>query len=240
MRAAILTAIVLGLCGSTWATVIFEDNFESGDFSSPSGQGASWVAYPATPTGNLSTTVQSSVSLSGTYSAELHDADGGGASSLVGVYDTTDGASLIELTFKARVDDSPTTNNNYMQLRNGFTAIVRIRWYNDTNLQYQTSAGGYANITTYTPGIEQDMKIVVNEAASTFSLWVDGNELLTDAACASSASGGMNRLEFNSGIVASSQMDFYVDDARLAVVPEPATMVLLTLGAAGWLIRRRR
>lgn len=180
---------------------VLSDKFESGNFTSPQGPGASWSVTGAT-------TTNASV-LQGLYSAKMLDNSGASNQSLTGVFPKTSGAGLYRLSFNARVNHIGTqSNNNHVAMRNGSGDFrIRLRWQQG-NLQVGSN---WTSFGTYAPGVNLHYEILVDERAGTYSIFVSNGASVVNVPMEGMTFTGVDRIDFGSGVIASSQVDWVLD-----------------------------
>ena len=146
------------------------------------------------------------------------------------------GMAMIELAF-IKSDQNDSSALGIFGFSNGAAAnAIQIRFDDDGNVLYYNGSVIDTGLN-YVLGSYQDVGIALDFANYTFTVSVEGNTTTgsTDVAFT------LNESTMTSfDIVAGKDAVFRVDDLLITTVPEPATMILLGLGAIGGLARRNR
>ncbi|AHF94822.1 hypothetical protein OPIT5_27690 [Opitutaceae bacterium TAV5] len=185
---------------------LLADSFESGTSSAPQGAGVSWIA-------STGTTIGTTDPLSGACSAHLQDHSSSGSEYLLALPPRTSGDGLYRLTFEARTTHvGAQPNNNLVILRNGLGDVrLRLR-FQSGNLQTGPS---WTTFGTYGPGTIIRYDILLNEAEGTFSVFASNGSSATNLPLEGNTARGIDRIEFRTGVIASSQVDWTIDNVRL-------------------------
>lgn len=239
----VMAFCVVGVCVNTTIAAVLFDDFETGDFSGlESAVANSWSVNSPNPP-NVEAAVVSDGALAGQHSLRLFDDSATGSSAgAVGLFAGTKGNSLLRLTFLSQVTPLGDNYSAHMILRQELDPRVHIRWFNDERLQYRNAAGAWITYGNFAPGATQQFTLLYDEQSTAVSIWVDGQLLLDNetAAVRGDAAEGVDRISFSSGIVGSSQVDWYLDNIQLEVLPEPTTLALVGLVGGILLFTRRK
>ncbi len=186
---------------------LFHDSFESGGFSSPQGAGAWWSVGGGVVADDVAPIDRS-------RSALLHDTDATGNRTLVAAVATTSGTGSYSLGFLTSVGhEGAAGNNNWVALRNGAGDIrVRLRWAGG-KLQHGPA---WTTFGSYEPGQVLHCKVFLDEAAGVYGIVVSNGASVFNVPVEGSAGAGVNRVAFSSGVIASSQVRWVVDNVTFA------------------------
>lgn len=240
---AVTLLAVWPICAQSSLYVYFEDDFESGDFNSPTAElgSPSWNVG-ASQTG-FEISVQTNVVLSGDYSALISDQTTAHRGTLLSIHGTTPGDQLVDVSFSLRLENTDNISARLLLQHvagSTFTDIIDVRWLHTDYFQYNTSGGVWTNVEQYSTNQTYNYRILLDEANSTYSVWIDGSEVLTDAATRNPSTSGINRFRLASGMVNASRGDIYLDNVKIETIPEPSALALLGLGSMLLALIRRR
>ncbi|MCX7799568.1 MAG: PEP-CTERM sorting domain-containing protein [Fimbriimonadales bacterium] len=234
-------------CGAN-AVVLFEDGFETGDFSK-------WD-LTLNASGPDGMTIVTSPVNSGSYAAKLLGLSSGSPKRLGKVLSHEDPNATFRLSFYFYDDKGASLGGgrHYLELRaysgNGFEGTLLNLWaigkyntvtsgtYNGRKYQARVAFGGvgWINLSS-APDRSVGWHLMEMEITPTLArFYVDG---VLGAEVSRGAAGVVDSLVMGSGL-SSANIDAWIDDVRVTAVPEPATLVALGAGAAGLLLRRRR
>ncbi len=238
-----LAFLALGSCALSGATVLFSDNFESGDFTSPSGQSASWVTTNQPLNGELS--VSTNGAISGTYSAYMNTPTGSGEKgTLVGVYaDSETFGSNVSASLNIAATNAASFSG-YFALRDVLANVVRIRFIQSSgNIQYESVPNSWVTIQPYTSGSTYNITLDLDFTTDTYNIAVNGTPSVSGVAMLTNTD-GINRFSLSGGLVAASTGSFRLDDLQImetTAIPEPSSMAALAgLAVLGFCAIRRR
>lgn len=243
----LVVAVAAFACGAQ-AVVLFEDGFESGDFSL-------WdrTLNASGPDGMV---VVSDTVYSGGYAAKLLGVSSGNPKRLGKVLSYEDPNATFRLSFYF-YDDKGTSlggGRQYLELRaySGavFDGTLQNLWaigkyntvttgtYNGRKYQARVAFGGVGWINlSDAPDRSVGWHLMEMEISPTLArFYVDG---VLGAEVSRGAAGIVDSVVMGSGL-SSSGIDAWIDDVRVTAVPEPATLVAVGIGAAGLLLSRRR
>ena len=224
------------------AVTLFEDGFETGDFSK-------WAAAAGTGT----TTVQSATVHTGAFAAQIAGAVGSGR------YGNLSRAEIpgetIELTFWMKLGAAHGNNRHYNELRSysgnaygsgSLEQLYALGAYNasinsftSTKWQARIAFGTGAGWYTLTDGPLRNTdwnKFTIKVMPTTIEFYV--NDVLGLATAGRGNTGTIDSVILGSRL-SSVSIDSFHDDLIVTAVPEPASLAALALGA-GTLLRRRR
>ncbi|AHF94823.1 hypothetical protein OPIT5_27695 [Opitutaceae bacterium TAV5] len=219
--AFLFTTLFAASQGAFAQTVVFSDDFESGNFSSPAGQTPVWTVTQNG--GTTQTTVQTGTLLDGSYTAALSDSDASASGSLVASFANTAGTgSRIEVSALIRpVNDS--SFSGFIAVREGFTNVARIRFYQTTGqIQYESATNAWTTLASYTSGTTYDLKLVLDFETDKYDIYINGSIVMSGLSALASVN-GIDRFQVQTGLVGASQGSFYVDNVTIATpIPEAA------------------
>lgn len=248
MRKGWIVAGVLCLAGAANAVVLFEDGFESGDFSK-------WDTT-LNASGPIGQQIVTDIVKSGTYAAKLIGVSSGSPTRLGKVLSYEDPNATFRLSFWMYDDKGSSLGGgrHYLELRSysgeGFVGTLQNLWaigkyntvtsgsYNGRKYQARVAIGGVGWINlSDAPDRSVGWHLMEMEITPSLArFYVDG---VLGAEVPRGAAGIVDSLVLDSGL-SSSGIDLWVDDIQVTAVPEPATLLALGTGAGALLLRRRR
>lgn len=230
---------------SAHGVTLFEDGFETGDFSK-------WTAAAGTGT----TTVQNTTVHSGTWAAQVSGAVGSGR------YGNLSRAELagetIEFSFWMKLGAASGNNRHYNEIRSyagnsygsgaleqlyaiGTWNAATVNAYTSTKWQARLAFGTGAGWYTLTDGPLRNTdwnKFTIKLSPTTVEFYV--NDILGLAAMDRGNTGSIDSVVLGSRVSTTGAIDSFHDDVIVTAVPEPASIAALALGAAALLRKRRR
>lgn len=229
LRLAALSAPALALaCSASAMPILFADDFESGDLSSPQGDMASWVVAD-----NAALATVSSVNpIDGNFSLRTNDNTTGSRVRAVGFFTPDTTTDPLEVSFDSRMDSFVAGNSNNLALRSGTAERFLILW-DDGALRYRVGGGSLTTFGAYLTQT-QNFQILTDRDAGTYDVVVDGVTLVADVAGVTD----FDNVQISTGLFNGSQQDWTLDNIRVAV-PEPGVATLMLAGLLATFRRRR-
>lgn len=249
MKKLLVLALVASVAGAQ-AIDLFQDGFETGDFSK-------WTAAAGTGT----TSVQTTEVHSGAFAAQV---SGTVASGRYGNLSRAEIAGeTIEFTFWMKLGAASGNNRHYNEIRSyagdsylsgSLEQLYAIGTWNAATVNTYSSAkwqarvafnrtGGPTIAGWYTladgPNRTTDWtKFTIKLSPTTVEFYV--NDVLGLAAMDRGNTGSIDSVILGSRLTTAGGLDSFHDDILVTAVPEPASIAALGLGACALLRRRRR
>lgn len=254
MSAFVMAAGMVFTGAQLHAAVLIDQNFDNATFplgttvnnvagvGSNANTGGNWVSNNSDLSG-LPTVVADPVD--GTNQVMQVKRIGGGATALYGSRDA--GSAITSGVFSYEVSVYRPTGAGYILSAHNLSALpasetVPVGIYVDQDgvLRHRSTNGTAWSLTgaSIAANAWTTIEAVANINAATWSIYVNGAAVLTDATFAAGDLAGVNAIGFLPQPPDGSV--FYIDNVRLEAVPEPTALGMLGLGAAGLLARRRK
>ncbi len=231
MKKMIMLVVLLVLCGQGMSTTIYSDSFEG--YTVGQAAPSPWNTWYSS-----GTFVTNTAAKTGTQSVNLN----GSAAGSIGTDTAFYSAGTVEFSFGEFGGAGSTDMQVY--ITNAATEIIA-----ELNINYWGGIaykrnGGYTNIKAGAlSGILSTfntLKIDYDTTAKTVNVFFNDVQIGTDLAMNSNVTGtGDGTRVYLQAWGASAGSPILVDDWSFTAVPEPATISLLAIGAAGLLKRRK-
>jgi hypothetical protein len=245
MRSIVVTTLLLSLAAGAYGAIVLQDNFDG--YADQAAFEAAWPAVTAGSPAVLSTTQAHS----GTQSAYIQT---GTTRNAVRMFAETVASDANPLEVSYWMYDPmglAAAGRSYIQLKDysptSGTQLLAMGSYNSGGSYYYARVAfmpggtGAANwFMLNAAGAPQrsvgwhEMKMVIK--GTTIDFLVDGILSGSKPYCATAGLVSFEEMRLGSGI--SSTIDYYCDDVKIEVTPEPASLVLVALGGLA-LLRRR-
>ena len=220
-RCYLQAGIIYILCWtgiSAKAVEVFKEDFQEFQTASPQGINAKWAVISPAEQDDI---VLSDAAEDGLRKKELvlRDNEPELTSYLVGTFQDTienDGLLVCRVTL---IPESGDKFSAFMQLRNNFESAVQLRFMgrNGKLELKQPEEFGWKELAQFEDGKSIRIEIVLNMAASSCDIRIDGETVASAEPLLSSIS-GINRIEFSTGIKGESQGKLILQSVEITSV----------------------